>query len=179
MLTVHEHSYEETLLPGHAATILDLGCRGFEFTNHFRDLGHVVLAVDCDELPEINYLRRAITDKDGRSGIHRVDGNPLATSITEGDEVPCMTLASLSEAHGVKHWDLIKMDIEGSEREVITSLTHPPATQLSIEFHVHVYGVAVMEELVGKLTSLGYTTAKHLPTPNGNYYDSVFILNPS
>ena len=51
METVYEHTFEPGLLPD-KALILDLGCRGFLFTNEMRSRGHIVAAVDCDD-PDI------------------------------------------------------------------------------------------------------------------------------
>lgn len=188
MITVAEHTYEETLLP-EKANILDLGCRGFLFTNELRRLGHNVEAVDIDDLfkPDgsnewIYYEQMAITGFDGVVGIER-SIDPQATKIGHGSEkVQCMTLATFSKFKNILLWDLIKIDIEGSEYEVIMSLTEPPAKQLSIEFHLHtgIYGDAQVKEMEDKLLSLGYFPAKHDKTRQHglglNYWDSCWIL---
>jgi hypothetical protein len=189
MITViAEHSVDLSLL-SEKANILDLGCRGFLFTNELRRLGHNVEAVDIDDLFNptgdnkwTHYDQMAITGFDGVVGIER-NNDPQATKIGHGSEkVQCMTLATFSKFKNILFWDLIKIDIEGSEYEVIMSLTEPPAKQLSIEFHLHtgIYGDAQVKEMEDKLLSLGYFPAKHDKYPahglSPNYWDSLFIL---
>jgi len=77
---------------------------------------------------------------------------------------------------------VIKIDIEGSEYEVIMSLEKAPAKQLSIEFHLHtgVYGHYEMTMMEDKLKALGYYPAQHERTSEHgagfNYWDSLWIL---
>lgn len=176
--TVAEHSFE-TLQPN--SLILDLGCIGFEFANEMRRRGHAVFCVDIQKF-EGNYDRLAITDYNGWGWIaHNKDKQ--ATRFMKGigvsDSVECMTLEKYSDG---RFWDLIKMDIEGSERDVIYSLVKAPAKQLSIEFHLHtgVYSKVGVSAIVSKLHSLGYKTVKHdLTEAHGcgfNYWDSLFVL---
>lgn len=189
MITViAEHSVDLSLLPD-KANILDLGCRGFLFTNELRRLGYNVEAVDIDDLfnPSgdndwTKYEQMAICGFDGVVGIER-SNDPQATKIGHGSEkVQCMTLSTFSKFKNILFWDLIKIDIEGSEYEVIMSLTEPPARQLSIEFHLHtkIYGEAQVKEMEDKLVSLGYYPAKHDKTSEHgcgqNYWDSLWIL---
>ena len=179
--TIHEHKVDLLLLP-EKANILDLGCRGFLFTKAMRDLGHHVLPVDIDELYESQaYYQMAISDHDGRCGVHHTN-DPQATSMKEGDTIPCYTLDAFSRMVGVDRFDLIKMDIEGSEYQVIMSLKAAPAKQLSIEFHVHTGQITerMMREMENKLKNLGYEFTSHeLTNQHGagfNYWDSLFIL---
>lgn len=182
MITVDEHTYEETLLP-EKANILDLGCRGFLFANELVRLGHNVYPVDIDILENtpMKYYRFGIGQFDGQCSIE-YSKDPQATRMTPGFGIPMFTVAGLSKHLEVPFWDLIKMDIEGSEYEVIMSLTEPPAKQLSIEFHLHtkVYGYDQMKEMELKLVDLGYEAVGHKETSaHGmglNYWDSLFIL---
>jgi hypothetical protein len=192
MLTIAEHTVEDTLL-GPGAIILDLGCRGFLFMNElYEKHKYSVFGVDCDyylEASPFHYLRLAITDFNGTVYVIRDDKDPQATKITKDKNqkgvkhaIPAMTLRSLMTMLGFYSADLIKIDIEGSEYEVIMSLTEPPAKQLSIEFHLHtkVYGDAQVKEMEDKLLSLGYYPAKHDKYPAhglpANYWDSLWIL---
>ena len=134
--TIHEHTLNENILPENA-NILDLGCRDFRFTNTFRDMNYNVYPVDIDIFEGESYYRIGISDKDGRCSVNHVDGWPLVTSICDGDDIPMMTLKSFSEFVGVSHWDLIKMDVEGSEMGILMNSKHPIATQVSVEFHAH------------------------------------------
>jgi hypothetical protein len=192
---IAEHSVEMSLLKGINANILDLGCRGFEFTDHLRAIGHTVIPVDIDHLysGDLGYYQIAISDFNGKVVIKR-DADPQATRIARNEvpipnpagsgttSVECCTLEVFSQSLMVDFWDLIKMDIEGSEREVIMSMNRPMAKQLSIEFHLHtgVYGIQQVKEMEDKLTSLGYYPAKHdMTRQHGlgmNYWDSLWIV---
>ena len=178
---IAEHSVDVDLLP-EKAKILDLGCRGMLFTNEMRRLGHEVIALDCDDLgSHIPYWRMAVSDYNGRAGVKK-SRDPQATTITVGNDIVCVTLQNLSELTSTPFWDVIKLDIEGSEYEVIMSMDRPYAKQLSIEFHLHtgVYGEAEMLLMENKLLSLGYFPVKHDKTRQHglsyNYWDSLFIL---
>lgn len=187
MITViAEHSVDLSILP-EKANILDLGCRGFLFINELRRLGHTVYPVDCDYLQGQVYYNYAITNYNGFTDLYK-SGDPQGTRINKRHEaqsdssVQCFTLDRFSLMVGIEFWDLIKIDIEGSEYEVIMSLTEPPAKQLSIEFHLHtgIYGDAQVKEMEDKLLSLGYFPVKHDKTSQHgcglNYWDSLFIL---
>lgn len=191
MVTVAEHTYEETLLP-EKANVADLGCRGFLFSDELHRLGHNVFAVDCDHLPDgffkpYGYYKCAITDENGLCMLKYSD-DPQATTVIKakvplaGFDVPMYTLKSFSEMVGVQFFDLIKMDVEGFEREIIMSLTDAPSKMISVEFHTHTgaYGFHEVNLMEEKLHSLGYTTVKHeLTSAHGmgrNYWDSLFII---
>jgi hypothetical protein len=183
MITViAEHSVDLSQLPK-KANILDLGCRGFLFAAELVRLGHNVFPVDIGVLENVpmNYYRFGIGQFDGQCDIlHSKD--PQGTRMTPGFGIPMFTLKSFSKHVDVDFWDLIKIDIEGSEYEVIMSLNEPPAKQLSIEFHLHtgIYGIQQMAEMRDKLTSLGYEAVSHEMTKQHglglNFWDSLFIL---
>lgn len=177
---IHEHSVRLDLLP-EKANILDIGCRGFQFTDYMRSLGHKVTPVDIDDFQDKTYYRLAITGTDGRVGIHR-NNDPQATRVTNGTELLSMTIETFSNSVGIEVWHLIKLDVEGSEYDIIMSLNKAPSKQLSVEFHLHtgIYGQEQMKEMEDKLKSLGYEFAYHeLTEQHGaghNYWDSLFIL---
>jgi hypothetical protein len=185
MIPIAEHTVDLSLLP-EKANILDLGCRGFLFTETLRGFGHNVVAVDADCIAGGQYYQMAITSCNGYVGLLKQANDPQATRVTTGlsggNLIPSMTLQSFSEMVGVKFWDVIKIDIEGSEHEVIMSLKEPPAKQLSIEFHLHtkIYGEDQVREMEIKLLSLGYYPVKHDKYPahgcTANYWDSLWIL---
>lgn len=183
---IAEHSVCMDLLPP-KANILDLGARGGQFANYFKELGHNVFSVDCDNVPGIGYPNLAISNYNGNATIIR-DKDPQATKIKPYKEgmpslnlVECCTLDKFSEFVSVTSWDLIKFDIEGSEREVIHAMNYPPAKSLSIEFHAHcAYHLVDIDAMVQKLQSLGYKILKHeLTRAHGlglNAWDSLFAL---
>lgn len=178
---IAEHSVDLDLLP-EKANVLDLGCRGFLFTNEMRWRNHLVWPVDIDELPSSKaYYQVAITDRDGRCGIERT-ADKQATRIKVGDAIPCYTLHTFMGACDVKIFDLIKMDVEGSEYEIIMSQKKAPCRQWSIEFHLHtgIYTQKHMMEMEDKLRNLGYEFTQHELTERYgagfNYWDSLFLL---
>ena len=177
---IAEHSVRLDLLPG-MANIIDIGCRGFQFTEYMRSLGHTVYPIDIDAFHNSIYYRIAITDKDGRVGI-QYSGDPQATRIKEGNEIPSMTLDSFMNSIDLPFVDLIKIDVEGAEREIIMSLKKAPAKQLSIEFHLHtgIYTQNEVRQMEEKLYQLGYNIEQHkLEERHGagfSYWDSLFIL---
>lgn len=177
---IHEHSVDLDIL-GPYGNILDLGCRGFQFTNYFRENGFKVYPVDIDPDLEGMYFNYAITDRNGMVGIER-SSDPQGTRVKEGNEITCYTLESFSKFVDVPFWDLIKMDVEGAEYDIIMSLDKGIAKQLSIEFHLHtgIYSQGDMAVMYARLLELGYKKAIHeLTNQHGaglNYWDSLFIL---
>lgn len=180
---IHEHSYYPDLLP-EKAVIADIGCRGFLWTNHFRELGHTVHAIDMDDLQHGDYDRCAINKYTGECGIWR-GNDPQATKIDplniNLESVRCYTLEDYMKLKGVDFFDLIKSDCEGAEVDIIMSLSKPPTKQYSIEWHLHcgqdpkdVYWATK------RLNELGYETIKHeLTEAHGagyNFWSSLFIL---
>lgn len=53
----------------------------------------------------------------------------------ELEEVACTNISNLMLSTGIKHWDLVKLDIEGEEFQVLERWPGPIATQISVEFH--------------------------------------------
>lgn len=177
---IHEHLVDTSLLPA-KAKILDIGCRGFLFTDHFKRRGHDVTAVDIDDIEGGKYERLAISGHTGVIGIETFK-DPQATRTCPGKDLECFTLHDFSDMVKTPFWDLIKIDVEGAELEIINSLTKAPAKQLSIEFHLHtgIYSDVDVKLMVKKLNSLGYIVASHeLTSQHGagfNYWSSLFIL---
>lgn len=178
---IHEHHVDTDLLPA-CADILDIGCRGFGFSKHFADKGHTVVSLDIDDLGnDYPYHQIAIAGHTGGVGIDK-NNDPQATKIKEGVDVPCFTLDDFNKELKIKCWDLIKIDVEGAEKDIIFSLEKAPAIQLSIEFHLHTgaYNEYMCSMMVDHLISLGYEVVSHeLTAQHGaglNYWSSLFIL---
>lgn len=178
--TIAEHSVDMDLLP-EKAMIADFGCLGFLFTDEMRRRGHKVLALDIQKFDRDDYFQIAISDKIGRVGVKRTK-DPQAATITEGGEIMAMDIDMLMLVTRISFFDLIKMDIEGSEYGVIMSLKRPVAKQLSIEFHLHtgVYSETEILMMENKLLSLGYFPVQHDKTRQHgcgyNYWNSLWVL---
>jgi hypothetical protein len=127
------HSVNINLLnPG--SNILDLGCRGFEFTNYFKKK-HNVYSVDFGDLKG-DYFQQAISYKKSKYSIG--NKNDLqASCLIDGDEIEAISIQEFSESIGIKKWDLVKMNIEGSEYEIMKNLSHPYCEQICVSFHAH------------------------------------------
>lgn len=180
---IHEHTVDTSLLPD-GANILDIGCRGFLFTNYFNAIGgYNVYPVDIDYLGPEGYFQVAICDYNGFCTTIKTSDSQ-ATRISKGrvGNIHCRTLESFMKDVKIKFFDLIKIDVEGSEYEIIMSLDKAPAKQLSIEFHLHtgIYGYYEMTMMEDKLKALGYYAVQHeLTEEHGagkNYWDSLWIL---
>lgn len=184
--TIAEHSVDLDLLPA-AANILDIGCLGFVFTHHMLALKHKVYAVDIQQFIGKDYYQLAITNYNGEAEVYTNNDQQAARIGRRHNGPPeynvvAMTLSAFSKSVDVEFWDLIKLDIEGSEYQVIMSLDKAPATQISCEFHLHtgLYKEPAIDDMVNKLYSLGYDAVKHNKySAHGcgdNYWDSLFIL---
>lgn len=188
--TIAEHQVDTSLLPENAH-ILDLGCLNFIYTNEMRRLGHKVYAVDIQEL-EGDYHRLAITNYDGFGYVH-YNSDQQATRfspdcfdhkpvVKKSELIRCQMLKSFMKEINCRFFDLIKMDVESSEREIILSLDFAPARQIEIEFHLHlgVYTEHAVNVMVHHLHHLGYKTVSHEKTAQHgcglNYWSSLFIL---
>ena len=184
--TIAERTICPQLLPEHAV-ILDVGARGLLFANELISRGHEVWTIDADDLEGLTHPNLAISDYDGYCYLKK-SNDPQATMINERisesnhESVLVMTLKSFSRLVNIDFWDVIKLDVEGSEHDIIMSMEKPMATQLSVEFHLHtgIYGQRQVIEMEKKLESLGYTAVSHKKfRAHGcgeNYWDSLFIL---
>lgn len=185
--TIAEHNVDVSLLPEHAV-IADLGCLNFIFCDEMRRRGHIVYPVDIQDLsPRVHY-QIAITDYDGYGYVLH-NNDKQATMFSQFDQknvrserIKCRTLESFKRELQIEMFDLIKMDVEGSELQIIMSLDSPPAKQLSVEFHMHtgVYGDEEVYQMVSHLRRMGYEIASHEKTSQHglppNFWSSLFIL---
>lgn len=158
LVTLASHTIDLDLLP-EAPVVLDVGCRWFDFAAEVFKLRPAakVFAVDPAEDvisqhswfegEAIKFLSLAIVGTG--NAIQRL----AHFSTGEGDfltterhfpgwdiqptiyEVECMTIGELMLAENVKHFDLVKLDCEGSEFGILENWPGPVATQISVEFH--------------------------------------------
>lgn len=181
--TIAEHSLIPELI--HYGKVLDAGCRGFEFAKALKEFKCKVFCLDADKLEEDSYSMVALSDFIG-TGYLVISDDKQATRLQKQPktdyEIRCVTLKEISVYFEIEFWDLIKLDIEGSEYEVIMSMEKAWAKQLSIEFHLHtgIYGMHEMDMMMDKLKALGYETIQHnYESRHGagmNYWDSLFLL---
>lgn len=195
------HTIDVDLLSD-APTVLDVGCRWFDFTRGilaWRSKARII-ALDPSldviwplDLPDglVQFSHVALVGGDEFStnfaeGIAGDGGGNFAlTAESHGDykirRVLAMNLAKLMTSHQVKHFDAIKLDCEGSEFGILENLPGPIATQVSVEFHdwtgpwkEHGCGKAI-----SRLHELGYKTVQHELSKQGTgvgHWDSLFVL---
>ena len=143
IITVEEHSFDQSRLNDHS-TVLDIGCRGFMWSAAVKDMFHCrVVSVDADPdicpPPGFDYHNLALSTSDSPVTFYSF-GNGTGSYTSE-----CGPRPAVCEEFQVDticpegDWSLIKLDCEGAEWDWLMSLDEPPADQLSIEFHLHVF----------------------------------------
>lgn len=186
---IDNHSVIVDLLRG--GPILDAGARGFVFAKWFADRGHEVYALDPS--PDIDYK----TIPNGVKFIGKaLVGNayPEAMSLEMGpdpngwfmkcdgsfDSVPVKTIKMKDLP--VKEWDLIKLNIEGSEYDILDELEGPIAHQIVFSFHEHTQrarGQTECDRIISKLSKWydvhNQVWEKRYGCSNPNYWDCVLV----
>lgn len=172
MLTpIDNHSVDLSLLPARA-TVLDVGCRGFRFAEHFAALGHRVVAMDPgEERPTfkehwelISFLQSALVP-DGMDGVGKLvlTADPEARHVVpwhvKVDHAPwqsvgCLSLTKVMRLCNVEEFDLAKFNMEGGEFDILDRLHAPVLKQIVVSFHEHTSrrrGEAAVNGLVQRL----------------------------
>lgn len=143
------HTVDLDLVP-ECPTVLDVGCRNFDFSREIlrvRPKARVV-AMDPDpempaeDIPGVLFLREALVGDDRAESNYATysygDGNFLcdtAPHYARQLRVCCVSLPVLMMRLNVAYWDVVKLDCEGSEFQILERWPGPIAGQLSIEFH--------------------------------------------
>lgn len=143
LLTVDNHSFREDLLTG--GPVLDAGARGFVFAKWFAERGHTVLALDpspdCTHAPVgITLMQRALVSRKCPL-IMRLemgeDPNAWYVQAEKGNNSVMVETMTLGDFQYIKKWDLIKLNIEGSEYDILDEIDGPIARQIVFSFHEH------------------------------------------
>jgi hypothetical protein len=161
--------------------VIDAGCRDYDFTEAMLALGMVVTAFDIDravieKAPRHRMLFAGLLALVGENQPNEV-GVVLAgngSRIIDGHDILTIKLSAFPTK--TYPFSAVKLDIEGSEYEVLLTWPGPCADQITIEYHEHtnlgkaVHGDDVYERI-----------AKHL----GQWYrlvqddqmDTLWVLN--
>ena len=207
LVQLASHTVDLDLLP-EAPRVLDAGCRDFDFTAAV--LEHrprsYVYALDpgpdlCPPPPLMQRYPDALIHFSNRAlvGSPRFKARLFTGSTGHGDflselqsyydmipiEVHCVTLSELGGPNPFDFWDLVKLDIEGSEFEVLERWPGPIARQISVEFHdwnqPHTcYSETYWRELFTHLGKFGYRVVQHELSRQGNgvgHWDSLIVLD--
>ena len=151
-----EHSVDVDLLPSEPL-VLDVGCRGFEFDRELLKIRPKsrIIALDPDpsiespEEPEILFLQKALTEREIDSVLWQGEGDGSYICGKPGEpgygwgvadnsktaQVSNTTIRKLMRVLDIEHFDLVKLDCEGSEFGILENWLGPIATQISVEFH--------------------------------------------
>lgn len=185
--TIHEHSVDLDLLSG--GICIDVGCRGFLFSEAMRDKGLKVIAYDLDEMEApkgVIFMREAISDFAGW-GRYRETEDLQAKHLSDtGTPITVVTLGhvyqTIKDTWGDVPVDVLKLDCEGSEYEILSDPNFQPVPkQISIEFHEHcfpgLHGAAF--ESCMKNIARHYIPVQHeryrAHGAGLNYWDSLFL----
>ena len=202
MTTIDFHSLDlEKLTPG--GWIIDAGCRNFIFTRGWLNLGFKVFAMDAD--PTMPVPDDLTVRSDFRFCCAALIGNQSAEvrfCMDEGDvarhvitpempqyrypavTVPALTISTVLEQLGVKSVEAVKLDVEGSEYEILKHWPGPVARQINVSYHEHTHanprGWVTYDEIqvhLGQWYDLfGFEKATREPKEHGHYMDVTWIL---
>lgn len=166
MVMLSGHSVEESLLPD-APIVLDVGARGFDFTTAVLNIRpHAsIIAMEPDpsvgdpNISNVKFLQVALVHDDrsdsGYASWSTGEGNILTerppTYANSFCRVPCINITRLMRDVGIRHFDLVKLDCEGSEFGILRNWPGPIATQISVEFHDWVDRIAYSDEFFREL----------------------------
>lgn len=158
-MVIAEHSVDLSLLD-RDSKVLDLGCRAFSFTNEILNYVDKVYCVEPDPsvtttderitlihvaVGKENKLTRYVSFGNGTGNY--IETNEPRPAECKVDYVPMWTLEKILRYFAVDEFDLIKMDVEGSEYDVLMSLVRPPAKQITFELHQHTPKKRTQEEI--------------------------------
>jgi FkbM family methyltransferase len=183
--------------------ILDVGCRGFDFSSGivFWRPQSLIVALEPDpavkpigwELHErFTFLRYALVgDEREKARYARYstgEGNFLTDLPeyygAEFIEVPCMNIAWLMRILHIAHFDVVKLDCEGSEFGILENWPGPIASQISVEFHDSGYTPGYGPDydygpMFRRLKGFGYKIVQHELSKQGDgtgHWDSLLVL---
>jgi hypothetical protein len=183
---IAEHSVDLDLLTG--GICIDVGCRGFQFSEAMRDMGLEVHAYDIEEMtpPEgIRFGQVAILDRCGWAKYIDTKDQQAKYISDSGIDVECRDINNIIEllhSETGKSIDVIKIDAEGSEYFILPHLSaRELPRQLSIEFHMHAHQqlhYQYYEKCMENLLKYYEPVQHELTQAHGagwNYWDSLFI----
>lgn len=145
-----DHTIDVGLLP-ESPVVLDVGARGFGFTRDILALRPKALVVAMEPDPNVQdpdiagveFVQKALVSDNRPLQRYASFSTGEANFITEAASyydaqikyVRCITIRSLMLDLGIDHWDLVKLDCEGSEFGILEYWPSAIATQISVEFH--------------------------------------------
>jgi hypothetical protein len=141
---IAEHSVDLDLLSG--GICVDVGCRGFLFSEAMKNIGCEVWAFDMEdfEAPDgIVYKKMAVSNWTG-SGFFKDTLDPQAKHLITGAGIP-VDVTNINDLYAEfsrkgMAVDVLKLDAEGSEYLILSDPDfRPTPNQISVEFHEHAH----------------------------------------
>lgn len=191
IVSVASHSVDVELLTK-GGWVLDAGCRDFKFSKEMVSLGCKVLSLDpdpeavpgTDEVLEknINFVPKGLAAAAGKDRLFLMENVEMrhlgAAGYTQWHgtasvEIETVSPSDLMKEHKIEMWDCIKMDIEGSEYEILLKWPGPIAKQITLEWHDHLSEKPpeMLEQIYAHLGQWYDVVYKH---PQ----DTLFVLRP-
>lgn len=175
------HSFLGSLLTP-CGLVIDAGAHRCEFANSLAErYGTCVIALEPNAKlrpvsvhPRVTLLRTALATEDGKAAF-AVHPNPEASTLIgnsarifeETHIIPTRSLSSLVNQYKAPELDLLKLDIEGSEYDVLMRSPNNVLRsfkQISVEFHPHnakTYSdVAKIKHTIERVIDLGFQGIK-------------------
>lgn len=196
ILNIAQHSFELDRLP-ERPWVLDVGSRALAFTNGMRALrpGAFIFAMEPDPTIETTagcfLIRKALVGDDRTESRYASystgEGNFLTDAESYHDAemftVSCINIEKLMAWLSRPHWDLVKLDCEGSEFQILENWPGPIATQISVEFHDwdrrDRYPESYYYRLFAQLGQMGYRVVQHELSVQGvgcGHWDTLLVL---
>ena len=154
-MLIDGHIIDETIL-NEGDWILDAGCRHFVLEKELNKYNFVCLDPDIHIIPyqypfagyynslyRINFEHKALMSYSGKAkycGWSTGEGNIIYQEnapdyATEKYEVDCVSIRHIMDKYNINQFSLAKIDIEGSEYDLLLSIDSPFTKQIAIEFH--------------------------------------------
>lgn len=169
--------------------VLDAGSRGLIMAKHLAGQGHQVIALDPgeDETAEgVIVHKKALVHSSlaGKGNLRLVPTeDPEGRYIqSEGGNTYGVSISALMQEYKIKQWDLVKLNIEGSEYDILDEWPGPIARQIVFSFHEHTQaarGKAECDRIINKLRTWydihNQVWEKRHFLPSDNYWDVLAI----
>ena len=188
---ISEHSVYLPAVRPKLPCVLDLGANKGAFSNWAADyLAAKVYVVEA--LPELaerlradsrfSVLQAAVCGGSGTTVIYRSPNRCASLTLNPNNKttaisVPAVTLENVFNHWGLREVDLVKMDIEGSELDVLSTCSMnllKSITQITCEFHdfVDVSHRPRIREICQRLAAAGFAC---IPMATTTWGDTVFL----
>ena len=204
MITLSEHTIEESIIDKNG-WVLDLGCINFTFANSIKKYCNNIICVDPNPnikiIPEgIFYENKAITHLDNCLEqeffiYNDINGYSLLNPpkdwcILENKIiVDLIDIKSIMKKYKIEIFELIKIDIEGSEYKLLENIDWSISKQYSVEFHDfrfmnpyfpnnEKFYSDIFEKMNIYCDIIQHEPTDHPGFPKGmgrNYWDSLFV----